>query len=105
MLSGGFRGDVSFDFVDDRRMLPNDSSLGAPAGEVVNCRGVLEFDDANTKFAQFAQNADTMSSNRRQTGGKVLTNSEGRGIMKVGSGVRALEKLQKSYSIYFKDAT
>lgn len=43
-------------------MFPNDSSLGAGAEEVVNCRCVLEFDD-----------------------GKRLTNGNERGIMRVGS--------------------
>lgn len=58
---------------------------------MVNCRCVLEFDDANTKFAQFAQSADTMSAQQRQTGGKVLTNSDERDIMRVGSDNVALE--------------
>lgn len=60
--------DMPFTVGGYQMMFPNDSSLGAPVGEVVNCRCVMEFDDGNG-----------------------LTNREERGIMGVGSDDVALE--------------
>lgn len=55
--------DEAFTVGGYKLMFPNDTSLGADAEEIVNCRCTLKFDD-----------------------GKFLTNGNERGIMRVGSG-------------------
>lgn len=55
--------DEAFMVGNSKLMFPNDASLGSDAEEIVNCRCTLKFDD-----------------------GKPLTNSDERGIMRVGSG-------------------
>lgn len=60
--------DEAFTVGGSKLMFPNDTSLGADAEEIVNCRCTLRFDD-----------------------GKFLTNGNERGIMRVGSDDVALE--------------